>query len=371
MRRSRPAATRPEQTCSPLWISIIRRMKSHSGVVRGMDPITPASAQATTSSSVSLTEETTMRIPGASSRARLAAAAPSGIRASNNTISGCMDALSATASERSAHSPVTDTEGSRSRSSARHSPVKRTPHTSRMRIPRPARPETTAWSAATLASTAHPPVPQFYARGDVELARDRRFVPAVMPPILAAPNRQADIFRFVVSRPRQPRRLYGERDYSTLRSLSRKILRDWFYRDAPRRTSTPRQDQRLDFILAERGDDLPVGRLGEGLQGLGPHAAEHSEHQAEPRRHCVVWRFVNADKIVLAQSHENGLELASHVEQGLLGGFEPARRVLDLLGTLVGPIGKHDISRHGSSPPLIFSNFRMRSRRRCDRALPP
>src|SRR3984893_7187286 len=191
MRRSRPAATRPEQTCSPLWISIIRRTKSHSGVVLGMYPITPASAQATTSSSVTLTEETTMRIPGASSRARLAAAAPSGILPSNNTMSGCMDALSATASERSAHSPVTDTEGSRSRSSARHSPVKRTPHTSRMRIPRPVRLETTAWSAATLASTAHPPVPQFYARGDVELDRDRRFDHAV---IVVAANRQADLF---------------------------------------------------------------------------------------------------------------------------------------------------------------------------------
>src|ERR1700730_7703348 len=369
MRRSRPAATRPEQTCSPLWISIIRRTKSHSGVVLGMYPITPASAQATTSSSVSLTEETTMRIPGASSRARLAAAAPSGILPSNNTMSGCMDALSATASERSAHSPVTDTEGSRSRSSARHSPVKRTPHTSRMRIPRPARLETTAWSAATLASTAHPPVPQFYARGDVELDRNRRFDHAVIAPILVAANRQADLFS-LCCKPSKAAAAALWRDYSTLRSLSRKILRDWFYRDAPRRTGTPRRDQR-PVILAERGDDLPIGRLGEGLQGLGPHAAEHSEHQAEPRRHCVVRRFVNADKIVLAQRHENGLELTSHIEQRLLGGFEPARRVLDLLGTLVGPIGKHDISRHGSSPPLIFSNFRMRSRRRCDRALPP
>jgi hypothetical protein len=63
-----------------------------------------------------------------------------------------------------------------------------------MRIPRPARLETTAWSAATLASTAHPPVPQFYARGDVELDRDRRFDHAVIAPILVAANRQADLF---------------------------------------------------------------------------------------------------------------------------------------------------------------------------------
>ena len=96
-----------------------------------------------------------MRMPGEASRARVTAAAPSGILPSSNTISGCMAALSATASERSAHNPMTETEGSRSRSSARHSPVKRTPHTSRMRVPRPARLETTAWSGATFASTAH------------------------------------------------------------------------------------------------------------------------------------------------------------------------------------------------------------------------
>ena len=243
-----------------------------------------------------------MRMPGASSRARLAAAAPSGILPSNNTISGCMDALSATASERSAHSPTTDTEGSRSRSSARHSPVKRTPHTSRMRIPRPARLGTTAWSGATFASTAHPPVPQFYARGHAELGRDRRFDHAVIAPILVAANRQADIFRLCYQSSKAAAAALWRRDYSTLRSLSRKILRNWFYRDARRAASARSPRSEADFILAERGDDLAVGRLGEGLQGLRPHAAEHSEHQAEPRRDRIVGRFVDADQIVFAQA---------------------------------------------------------------------
>jgi hypothetical protein len=57
-------------------------------------------------------------------------------------------------------------------------------------MPRTARLETTAWSGATFASTAHPPVPQSYARGNAELGRDRRLDHAVIGPILVAANRQ-------------------------------------------------------------------------------------------------------------------------------------------------------------------------------------
>src|ERR1700730_9616351 len=44
--------------------------------------------------------------------------------------------------------------------------------------------------------------------------------------------------------------------------------------------------------LPERCDDLAIGRLGKGLQGLGSHASERGEHQSEPGHHGVVGSIV-------------------------------------------------------------------------------
>src|SRR5271166_97114 len=82
----------------------------------------------------------------------------------------------------------------------------------------------------------------------------------------------------------------------------------WVLLACPRAPEGPPPKPRVRSLSAERGDDLAVSRLGESLQCLGPHAAEHSEHQAEPRRHGIVWRLVNTDEIVLAERHVDGLE---------------------------------------------------------------
>src|SRR4051812_42759466 len=102
--------------------------------------------------------------------------------------------------------------------------------------------------------------------------------------------------------------------------------------------------------LAERGDDLPVGGLGEGLHGAGADVALHADLQVEPRRDGVVRRLVDQDEVIVAKREEDRFELAAHVLQGLFCRVEAPWRLLNAADALFGPVREQDICRHGAPP---------------------
>ncbi len=105
--------------------------------------------------------------------------------------------------------------------------------------------------------------------------------------------------------------------------------------------------------LAERRDDLAIGRLGKRFQGFRSHCPQHPEQQCKSCRHGIVRRFVNRDKIIIAHCHVKAFELAAHVEQCFFRGIDAARQVFGFLCALIGPVGEHDVSRHGDPPFLV------------------
>src|SRR5262249_13155598 len=69
-------------------------------------------------------------------------------------------------------------------------------------------------------------------------------------------------------------------------------------------------------------------------------------------RHGIIWRLIDDNQIVFAHRHVEGLELASHIEQRLSRDVHAPRRIFDLLGALVCPIGEHDVGRHRFPPSI-------------------
>jgi phage terminase large subunit-like protein len=110
--------------------------------------------------------------------------------------------------------------------------------------------------------------------------------------------------------------------------------------------------------LAERVDDLPVRGVRECLHGAGPNIAHSPELQDEAGRNRIVGRLVDPHDVVVAHGQVERLELSAHVLQRLLGSIEAPGRLLGRADTLIDPLRKHDVGRHGGPP---FATRRLRA----------
>jgi hypothetical protein len=112
----------------------------------------------------------------------------------------------------------------------------------------------------------------------------------------------------------------------------------------------------VDRDLAQRGDDLAVGRFREGLHALGADIAGLSQQEQETAGDRVVGRVEDEDEVVLAHGQVERPHGAAHLLELPPHRIEPLGRVADMLDASLGVVGHCHVGRHGLPVPLMVAN---------------
>src|SRR5207245_8012031 len=98
------------------------------------------------------------------------------------------------------------------------------------------------------------------------------------------------------------------------------------------------------------GDDPAVLLLGERARRLGAHVALRAAGKRNLRRHFVVRRLRDDDRIVAALHEVERLQLAPERLQELPGLLQPAGALLDRLDALIRVLEQRDVGCHVELP---------------------